>query len=195
LAQKLILPINRCKLTASMRTAAYLSRYGYNHYGADMVSTAGAPNVYAGGNGTVVAAGWDNVVGNVVAVRYNGAQNHATGEEADLILRYFHLASISVRSGQAVDKDTVLGRYGCTGMLAMAPHLHLEADTDVAYPLYSPTVRSSNLIRGTARGAHDRTVRHPMEFLHCKPGAPDRQTYATAENAYIRGADKRIPCV
>ncbi len=147
MAQKLVLPVNKVKLTASMKTAAYKTKFGFEHYGADMISTAGDRTLWASGNGTVVAAGNDSVVGNVVAVLYPAAVNHRSGQAQDVVLRYFHLAGIAVTAGQTVTKDTKLGQYGNTGSMSMAAHLHLEADTDAAHPLYSPTVLSSSLLQ------------------------------------------------
>jgi len=193
MAQKLILPINKCRLTASWKTAAYRVRFGFEHYGADMVSTAGDRILWASGNGTVVAAGWDNVVGNAVAVSYPGALNHRTGKVNGLILRYFHLESIAVKVGQAINKDTRLGFYGKTGSMDMANHLHLEADTDTQHPLYSPTVNSSNFLKGRALGANDKTMTSPLDWLHCKTNAPDYQAYSTANDAFIAPGDKAIP--
>lgn len=193
--QKLILPINKAKLTASWKTSAYLNRFGFVHYGADLVSTVGQTALYASGDGEVVAAGRDNVVGNVVVVRYNSALHRPSRFWRDVVFRYFHLASISVKKGQKVSKNTLLGYYGNTGILKMANHLHLEADTDTKYPLYSPTVKSSNFIRGTTAGASDKTMRNPLEFLHCKTSRPDVQSYTHAGNSYIRTEDKKIEMI
>lgn len=190
--QKLILPINAAKLTASMKTESYRARFGFEHYGADLVSTAGNRTLYASGNGTVVATGRDNVVGNVVAVCYPNARHRPTGKAADVVFRYYHLDSVLVREGDAVTKDSRLGLYGCTGSLKMAPHLHLEADTDVAHPLHSPTVSSSNLLVGRAKGANDKTMTSPLEWLHKKVSPPDNQQYTTAGDAYIDRADREI---
>ncbi|MCL2034197.1 MAG: M23 family metallopeptidase [Oscillospiraceae bacterium] len=195
MSQKLILPINKLRLTASWKTAAYRVRFGFQHYGADMVSTASDRTLWASGNGTVVSRGFDSVVGNVVAVLYPGALNHRSGKTADLILRYFHMESITVQAGQAVNKDTRLGIYGKTGSMNMANHLHLEADTDTRHPLFSPTVNSSNFLKGRALGANDRTMSSPLDWLHCKTDAPDYQTYSTAGDSFIAPADQQIPDV
>jgi GH25 family lysozyme M1 (1,4-beta-N-acetylmuramidase) len=195
MSQKLILPINKSKLTASMKTAAYKSKFGFEHYGIDMVSTAGDTTVWASGNGTVVAAGNDSVVGNVVAVLYPDAVNHKTGAAQGVVLRYYHLASIAVKVGQSVDKDCKLGQYGNTGSMSMALHLHLEADTDTAHPLYSPTVNRSSFLKGRSAGANDKTMSTPLDWLHCKSDSPDNQTYTTAADAYITPADKSIPMI
>jgi murein DD-endopeptidase MepM/ murein hydrolase activator NlpD len=197
--QKLILPINKAKLTASIDTEAYKNRFGFRHYGADMVATNGSLTVYSSGNGTVVAAGYDNACGNVVAVYYPGCYNHRAQKTHDVILRYFHLGSISVRSGQKVNKDTRLGYYGHTGKYAgTGAHLHLEADSDTKYPLYTPTLSASNFLRGVSQGAipYDspgNTVINPLDMLHIKPNLPDWQGFTTAGDRYIRTSDRYLP--
>ena len=90
--QTLILPINRAVVTASMGNAAYQARFGFPHYGTDLVSAVGDPTVYASGVGTLVAAGWDRYAGNTVIIRYPGAVYRPDGSAADVIFRYFHLA-------------------------------------------------------------------------------------------------------
>lgn len=197
--QKLILPINKCKMTASWKTTAYLSKYKVTHYGADLISSTGSADgkrsFYASGNGLVMAAGRDNVVGNVVAVLYENSLHRPTGQYRNVVFRYYHLDKISVKAGQSVTKDTVIGEYGNTGSLTMGKHLHLEADTDVLFPLWSPTVRQSNLIIGTVRGANDRTMTNPTEWLHQKISGPDFQIWSTTNDQYIRAEDKSIPAV
>lgn len=193
--QKLILPINHCKLTASMKTQAYRSKYGFEHYGVDMVSATGDRKIYASGSGIVVAVGYDSVVGNVVAVHYGSAWNAVTGQVKDVVFRYYHLEKAAVRMGTRTTKDTVLGYYGNTGQVKMANHLHLEADADTAYPLYSPTVLRSSLLKGRALGANDGTMSTPLDWLHKKVSAPDNQTYTTAADAYVRQTDQALRSV
>lgn len=195
--QKLILPINRAVLTASWRTAAYRAQYGFEHYGIDLIAQDGAASgkrtVYASGTGIVVTTGRDSVVGNVVVVQYGNASNHHLGCAENVVLRYFHLNSIAVRPGQEVSKDTILGEYGNTGALTMGKHLHLEADTDTAAPLYSPTVYSSSLLRGRVLGATVTTMRNPLEYLYCKVSAPDNQTWVATIGSFIRLQDRALP--
>ena len=193
MSQKLILPINKCRLTASWKTQSYLDRFGFVHYGADMVSSAGDRAVFASGNGTVAAVGRDNVVGNVVAVVYPKALNHRKNQVHDVTLRYYHFESVSVQVGQIVNKDTRLGIYGKIGSMDMSNHLHLEIDTDTKHPLHSPTVLNSNFLKGRAVGASDKTMSSPLDWLHCKIDAPDLQTYSTVNDIYIAAADKIIP--
>lgn len=191
MSQKLILPINQALLTASMKTQAYLDRFHFVHYGVDLVSSRGERTVYASGEGTVLDTGTDSVVGNVVAVVYPQAQGR-DGGSVDLVLRYFHLERILVKKGNAVNKDTQIGRYGNTGSLKMAPHLHLEADADTAHPLFSPTVLRSSFLHGRSAGANDETIRNPIDWLFCKQSPPDCQSYHTAGDIYIRPEDLEI---
>lgn len=198
--QKLILPLNRTLVTASMGNAAYRAKFGFPHYGTDMVSAVGDTTIYASGTGTLIAAGWDKYAGNVVVIRYPGAVYRPDGTAADVIFRYFHLAEIGkIPAGEnAITKDTILGRYGGSGMGSKSywsPHLHVEADTDVRYPRYSPTFTpSGEILFGRAAGA---TGRNPAGLsglsLPAKPPHPDRQTYQTAGAPYVDQKDFAIP--
>ena len=72
--QNLVFPVRRAKITAGYMATEYFKKYGYNHYGVDMVCVNDKYyDVYACGNGTVIDAGNDgaNSVGNVVIIRYN----------------------------------------------------------------------------------------------------------------------------
>lgn len=190
--QKLIQPINKAKLTASWKTDAYKNRFGFIHYGCDFVSTTIGQTVYASGNGVVVASGVDSVVGNVIAVLYLDAVNAITGAVRDIVVRYYHFDSRNVNKWDKVTKDTVLGLYGNTGTVGTGKHLHIEVDSDIAYPLYSPTVLNSSLLRGRSLGANDKTMSNPTEWIFCKTSGPDYQTYTTTNDSYIRSEDKVI---
>ena len=197
MAQKLILPVNKAVVTASIKTEAYKKDWNFVHYGLDMVSAAGNTTVYACGNGEVIKTGLDSMVGNTVVVKYHDAYNHKTGKSADLIVRIFHMASIAVKDGQKVNKDTVLGRYGSTGKYTSGAHLHMEVDTDTKHPFGTPSVGAgkTNIYYGTGYQANDKTMSNPTEWLHCKASAPDNQTWATRNNSYIRDEDKSIPMI
>lgn len=78
-----------------------------------------------------------------MVIRYPGAVYRPDGTAADVIFRYFHLAETGrIPAGEnALTKDTILGRYGGSGMGSKSywsPHLHVEADTDVRYPATLP---------------------------------------------------------
>ncbi len=190
--QMLILPVNNALLTASWQTAAYRRRFGFEHYGADMVSADGERRVYSCGNGVVLGAGFDNILGNCAVLHLEPARSR-TGQEAALICRIFHLATCAVTAGRKVTKDTVLGNYGNTGLYSAGAHLHIELDRDIAYPFHTPTLTGkSTFFYGTNCGATAATMENPLAWLHQKPTPPDRQQYRTAADAYIRDEDRVI---
>lgn len=179
--QKLILPVNKACVTASYKAQAYRTRFGFVHYGYDLISFAGDATVYAQGDGIVEAVGKDSTVGNTIIVIYKDVLNHRTGSCADVVARYFHLNKIAVSKGQAVNRDTVLGLYGNTGKYSTGAHLHLEFDSDTAWPLHSKTVgRSGTLI---CAAATDTSI-DPMDLLHVKATPPDCQAIRTDKSCY-----------
>jgi murein DD-endopeptidase MepM/ murein hydrolase activator NlpD len=195
MSQKLILPVSKAKLTASWKTQAYEKRFGFVHYGVDLVSAERIRNLYASGDGVVLETGVDSVVGNVVVIQYLDAVRRSTGKSMDVVFRYFHLDSVKVKPGDKVNKDVCFAVYGNTGSLKMDFHLHMEADTDCDHARYSPTVNNSSFLRGRAHGATDATMTNPMDWLHCKTSPPDNQTYATADNMFIAPEDTAIGAI
>lgn len=168
--QRLVLPYRYQEVLAGFKIAAYRNYWGYNHFGWDMWSydaptTAERGKIYASGNGKVVAVGLDNGVGNIVAVAYDAALL-ADGRSMPLVARYFHLARSTCFVGQTVTTETLLGIEGNTG--TTGTHLHIEFDSDTQWPLYSPQVKGSNLIRkGTDTTVDPATVfwRRPEDTL------------------------------
>ncbi|TNE55348.1 MAG: M23 family metallopeptidase [Bacteroidetes bacterium] len=101
------------------------SRYGYRsnpfsgggsefHSGVDIKGTTGDP-IKATANGTVIQAGWSDGYGNCVRIK------HSHGYQT----LYGHLSRISVRQGQKVKANQVIGALGSTGR-STGPHLHYE---------------------------------------------------------------------
>ena len=82
------------------------------HLGFDLASVAAAP-VHAANRGRVVYAGWLGIYGNCIVL------DHGMGLQS----LYAHLSSISVKVGDMVESDGLLGRTGSTG-LAGGDHLH-----------------------------------------------------------------------
>lgn len=199
MAQKLILPINKAILTASMYNQAYKNLYGWVHYGIDMISSVGDTTLYASGDGEIIAAGWDTAAGNTVVIRYNDVYNHKTGQSIDVIFRYCHLNKISVAKGDTTTKDTVIGQYGGSGngqMNKWSPHLHLEADTDTTYPTHTPQFGTGGgVLKGSRLGATAKSMINPLDVLHCKTSAPDDQIYSPRNDPYINADDRIIPTI
>ncbi|MEG0490234.1 MAG: M23 family metallopeptidase [Hydrogenoanaerobacterium sp.] len=160
MAQKLILPINKCVFSAGYKNIEYKKQQGYSHYGVDLFGEDGLA-VYACGDGTVVAAGMDGGalnkrLGNCIVIVYRDVMLHS-GKICDIACRMFHFSKLLVKAGQSVTKDTVIGLYGNTGSTTvlgkpMGYHLHLELDTDTKYPQYAVGISGSGSIikRGTA---------------------------------------------
>lgn len=171
--QRLILPIQKSLITAGYKNIAYKNKFGFSHYGQDFISIASLKMVFASGEGTVLLAGTDGILGNVLAVLYRDVYNHETLKTADLVLRYYHLASILVKVGDMVRTGTPLGIYGNTGRYSAGPHLHIEADYDTKYFSYSATLaKSSTIIKA---GSADSMPR-PAEILHTKLASPEKQS-------------------
>lgn len=173
MSQKLILPINKCRITAGYKNANYTREFGYTHYGVDMTDKDRRDyTVYASGKGKVTHAGFNSSGGNVVVIVYRDCEL-IDGRKRDIVLRYFHLKSIKVRVGQNVTKDTIIGLYGNTGYSSGA-HLHLECDTDVNYPNYTPQIASSSSNSVLKKGIAS-TMLNPTQVLYVKKTRPDYQ--------------------
>jgi murein DD-endopeptidase MepM/ murein hydrolase activator NlpD len=157
--QRLVLPYRFCEVLAGYKVAAYRAAWGFEHFGWDLFSydapdAAQRGKIFGSGRGVVFAVGADSAVGNCVAVKYDAAEL-VDGRSGGLVGRYFHLARINCHAGQAVDETTLLGIEGATG--AKGTHLHIEFDTDLNWPLYSPQVKGGSLILNHGR-AVDTTV-------------------------------------
>lgn len=143
MAQKLIMPNKEAILLAGYKIAPYLASWGYPHYGIDLFSWWGEDRqeqgkVRASGTGQVVAAGWDDNVGNCVVVVYRDVWLRQSKTVRDLAARYYHLESIAVKEGDTVQAGDLLGMEGNTQTSGY--HCHLELDTDTRYPAWSPQV-------------------------------------------------------
>lgn len=88
------------------------------HSGIDIVSPEGTP-VLAVNRGRVIYAGNLNVTGLTVMLHHG----------LNLFTSYCHLSVIAVNQGDQVEKGTVLGKVGSTG-LSTGPHLHLTFKID-----------------------------------------------------------------
>lgn len=173
--QKLIFPINKMRLTAGYKNVNYRTQFGYTHYGVDCTDLGRSDfRIWGSGNGEVTHAGWSNSGGNVVIVVYRECEMK-DGSVKNLTMRYYHLKDINVKVGQKITKDTRIGHYGNTGASSGA-HLHLEIDTDIRYPNYTPQISSHS---GVLKSGTDSTV-NPCTALWCKTTYPDYQSLHNA---------------
>lgn len=197
--QKLILPLNRTLVTASMGNAAYRAKFGFPHYGTDMVSAVGDTTIYASGTGTLIAAGWDKYAGNVVVIRYPGAVYRPDGTAADVIFRYFHLAEIGkIPAGEnAITKDTILDAMAVRAWAARVTGARISmwkrtpmSGIPATLPPSPPAGRSCSDGLPVPLPQPCGTV---WTISTAKPPAPDRQTYQTAGAPYVDQKDFAIP--
>lgn len=173
MVQKLILPINACRLTATYKSKNYANLFGYRHFGVDMTDkNKKDKNVWASGVGEVLETGWSNSGGNVVVVLYKDCLL-TDGTVRNLVIRYYHLAKIICKKGQKTSKDTRLGLYGSTGA-STGDHLHIEVDVDdrPQYACYTPQIGRNS---GILKTGVDSTI-NPTKCLYVKASKPDHQS-------------------
>ena len=170
MAQRLILPINKARITSGYKNANYKKQFGYTHYGIDMTDKAKTDKtIWGSGVGEITHCGWHPTGGNVVVAVYKDCLL-PTGNTMDIAMRYYHLDSISVKVGDKITKDSRLGYYGNTGSSSGA-HLHIEVDSDVKYPNYTPQTSQSNNV---LKAGTDSTL-NPVNVLWVKTSSPDSQ--------------------
>lgn len=90
--------------------------YTKMHKGLDFAAPTGTP-IFAAGNGTVEAAGWNGGYGKYIRIRHNGTFKTA----------YAHLSRIDkrIKAGARVTQRQIIGYVGTTGR-STGPHLHYE---------------------------------------------------------------------
>lgn len=184
--QRLILPINKCTVTAGYRNKLYKSKFGFEHYGVDLI---GAHEIYACGSGIVLAVGYDSIFGNTVIIKYPSVYIHDSGKMQDIVARCYHLSDIKVIKGQAVSKDTIIGIIGSTGKYSCGVHLHIEFDTDTVNYNYTAGLA----IDGTLiKAGNANTIISPANVLYLKCTAPDNQTIKRIDD-YANDSDISLP--
>ncbi len=198
MGQKLILPINKATLNAGYKDGIYQKAYGWEHYGWDLGNLA-SRTVFGCGDGVVAAAGLDGKLGeysgagNVVVVVY---QNVETAEGVmDLACRCYHFASVKVKAGQKITRDTVLGQMGNTGGVTqngqrMGVHLHIEFDKDAEHPCYAPGIGGTNSL--ILKAGIDTTI-SPEKVLHIKKDPPDNQSLRGNGSGWYGKREMELP--
>lgn len=174
MSQLLVMPINNAIITATYKTDAYQQRFKTPHFGVDMYSKMSSV-VFACGKGKVVCAGKDNVVGNTVVIIYDNVWNG--NKNISVAARCFHLKDILVKKGQTVNKDTIIGHFGATGMYVEGAHLHIEFDSEPTgwqgIPKLYPTP-STFFYRGSD------TMIDPCTLLHTYTKDNQKITWSTS---------------
>lgn len=147
MTQTLQLPFQAQMMLCGYKNEKYRAHWGYPHYGIDISSMQGGAGtdaqIYASGEGRVLAAGRDNTLGYGVAVLYENCKSRS-GETRSLTARYLHMRTLLVRAGDRVHAGTPLGLEGKEGTKDY--HLHLELDTDIreSFAVWSPQVSAGH---------------------------------------------------
>lgn len=186
--QTLTFPSNKVIITAGYKNKAYENlvvnglKMG-THYGIDF---SGDTKLYASGDGKIINVGYDEILGNFVAILYNSVLNHKDNTVQDVIFRYFHLKDYKVKQNQSVSQGTEIATMGNTGKYTTGVHCHIEVDTDIKYWNYTPTLSgNSNIMKAGLRGSQD-TTQDPMNFMFKN----NFQTISTSNDAYTNNVDK-----
>lgn len=187
MSQKLILPINACRVTAGYKNANYKRDFGYTHFGVDYTDQQKKDKtVWASGVGEVVKTGWSPACGNVIIVVYKDCLL-TDGTVRDLTIRYYHLEKILCKKGQKTTKDTRLAIYGSTGH-STGDHLHLEIDKDTRYFDYTPQISRDS---GVLKKGTDTTL-NPSICLYVKTTAPDSQSIKNSGYDTVAQSDYKL---
>lgn len=195
MTEKAILPLNNARITAGYKNALYRQKMGFAHYGTDMADLKRKDTaVYAPFKMKVVAVGYDNLMGGtIIAVSVNPIDVHYGSKRGArrLAVRMAHLAKMYVKVGDIVaPEDAKIADYGSTGKYGGSAHLHIEIDTDINYPQYSPTLsRSSNIWKA----GRDSTI-NPMDVFKVdssgRRGYKQSFSHAKSSGAWVQPDDK-----
>lgn len=195
MTEKAILPLNNARITAGYKNVLYRQEMGFVHFGTDMADVNHKDvSVYAPFKMKIVPVGYDNLMGgSLIAVSVNPIDVHYGPKRGArrLVVRMAHLAKTYVKAGDIVaPEDAKIADYGSTGIHGNTPHLHVELDTDIKYPTYSPTLsRSSNIWKA----GRDSTV-NPMDVFKVdasgQRGYKQSFNHAKSSGAWVQPGDK-----
>lgn len=145
MSQKLKMPFKSQMMLCGYKNGEYRKYWGYDHYGVDISTIQGNAGkdhkIYASGNGEVIAVGKDNTLGYGVVILYADCESRS-GEVKDLAVKYMHMKECFVTLGEVIEDGELIGVEGKEGTGDY--HLHLEMDTDVDYPTYTPQVSNGH---------------------------------------------------
>ena len=185
--QKLILPIDNCKIVANFFNKQYKKYWGFNHWGCDYVSTNNERTVFASGTGKVLKTGYDKVFGNIIIILYKDV--NVKGGSYDLVARYYHFNKIFVNSGDSVKYNTAIGEMGTTGKYSSGVHLHVEFDTDTKnYLAGGPLNADSNIIKK----GYPNTLVNPSDVFFINYNQMIERVPASA---YTSDEDVNLQCI
>ena len=114
--EKPVYPVGMVRPASGWISRGYHLAHGNEsgHHGIDIAAPTGTP-VRSALAGRVMAAGWDDIYGNLIVIEHSDS----------LTTIYGHNEKIWVKEGENVTKGQVIASVGSTGR-STAPHLHFE---------------------------------------------------------------------
>ena len=136
--QKLIYPFKTQYYTVGYKgdAPAYVSLGYSTHYANDFYGVDST--VCASGEGRIVDTNRFQYLGRTMAVQYDNVLNHNGKNIGSIIIRYSHLKEYLKTSGK-VQKGEPIAIQGADGGGAKGIHVHMEVDTDINYPMATPS--------------------------------------------------------
>lgn len=166
-AQILIYPMIECTVAAGFKNKKYAMdpQHAFPHYGVDFDERgASGFNVIASGVGVVRGIEKNtNSLGGVVVIEYDKVFIPSTRKIAPLVLRYYHLYDIKVKTGQKVKAYDVIGMV--SGSHKWWNHVHVEVDGDIKYPFYTMQVSENASKLLVRKGANDKKLYNPIDVF------------------------------
>jgi len=193
-SQLLTFPMDNAIITTGYRNPVYLQRFGFPHFGLDLVPISGGhAYILSSGEGVVLGTEFrDNSLGYIAVIRYDDVFIPQTGDIMPLIARYYHMASLYVNAGDVLSGGQVIGSVD--GRHELYSHIHIEFDANINFPFHTPQVAeaSSNLLYRS--GATGELMINPLYVLVVGTGQwvflHPNATYAT-QNDHPRFMQER----
>lgn len=160
-------PLKQSVITAFYKQQSYKDKFGFEHYGLDLISRCGDTNVYAPLSGIVLHIEENSLLGKCMVTLHKDVA-HPSGWllAPAIVIRYFHLREFISQPNDYILSGDPIANYGKTGQHVTGSHLHIEFDCDSAHPLFTPTITTrAGAFKGTAYGAHSKSMVNPLEWI------------------------------
>lgn len=164
-AQLMMMPMMSGTIAAGFKNKKYQEAYKFPHYGVDFDSRYGEDfKVVASGSGTVIGVekNLNNSLGCICVIQYDNVYNPTTKKVESYVFRYYHMAQLYVKKG---DKVKTYDQLGQVINHKWWNHVHVEIDSDIKYPFYTPQVAEKSSALLVRRGATDSSLLNPMSVL------------------------------
>lgn len=176
MSQKLIMPVNNSTITASFHNPKYYNKFGFVHYGVDII---GDSTIWSCGKGICLLTGISSLYGKYASILYP----ECYGCTSPFILaQFFHMKDIYCQPGMVLNKDSKVGVMGCSGKYVTGIHLHLE---------FIPINDLDELLFFEAPEKIEHHLKiNPLQFLYVKSSPPDLQSISFTNDGYCNSKDK-----